>query len=187
MRRGRMVRLSYGPSENEPPPGWSSFTPQPRVDRNGGSVARISITAVLPEGLLTQNSRFSKAASRACRWPPPGTGITARNPRLLSQGTSLQSGVGPMAEGSPLTGSLLARSPATVALINMHSWPGTSGCQSNGPAIASPPEGKLGIVRAAVVIGFQSSGQTRPAAGRLCQPWTVTLTAVRVPRFFTRT
>src|SRR3984957_10061083 len=150
-------------------------------------MGRTSMTEVLAKGLLAQNSRRSNASSRAWRWPPPGTGTTARNPRLLSHGTSRQRGVGPMAVGRPLDGSLLARSPAVVALINMHSWPGTSGSHSKGPEMASPPDTIPGMTSDGVFIGFQSSGQTRPAAGRAGQEWTGIFDAEPVPRFLTLT
>src|SRR6516165_2078979 len=101
--------------------------------------------------------------------------MTARRPRLLSQGTSRHSGVGPETAGSPVIGSLLARWPGALAAMNMHSWPTAWGCHSKGPTSVCAPGTRLAMVRDVVVIGDQSSGQTNPAEGRQCQPLTVTL------------
>src|SRR5678815_6065150 len=97
--------------------------------------------------------------------PPPATGQTFRCPMLLSNGTTRHSGVGPVALGKKVAGSILLRSAAELTSMNMHSCPTFIGFHLNGPTITSPAAGILATFNCGVSIGFQSPGQLKPAAG----------------------
>src|SRR5215467_6845801 len=119
-----------------------------------------------PYGLFAQKRRGPNEAISPASPPPPATGATLRWPMLLSNGTSRQCGVGPVAQGRPEAASALLRSPVAETLMSMHSCPISEGVHWNGPTnIVVPGAMGPGNGIEAVVIACQSSGHDSPADG----------------------
>src|SRR4051794_19236214 len=100
---------------------------------------------------------------------------------LLSFGTRRHSGI-----ASPAAmWFTLDSSPVAETIMNMHSCPTCVGVHSNGPTTISAAlfAATLAALRCAVLIGIQSFGYDRPAAGLAWNALTTTLVAVWVPRF----
>src|ERR1700730_8902267 len=100
---------------------------------------------------------------------------------LLSWGTRRHSG---MESPAAMLLTLLA-SPFAETTMNMHSWPTCDGVHENGPTVISAAllAGTSAPTSCAVVIGIQSFGYDRPAAGLARKALTTTFVAVCVPRF----